>query len=163
MRRLASSRRVVALLDRNRDGKPDTESDATTVIADTIERACNWLDLSLGQVYVVPFAAVSASTPCHGIVSDVTDLMVVSLLYRWVDPKSEDAKAARKDVDEALAKLLDGSWEIPDAAKVAAADGARSAAHESVGTAAAGAETGGVRNTAWDSADTTLVDQTRGL
>ena len=156
--------RLNDLLDRNRDGIADTDG-TYSVLSDVLERAASRIDAKLGQVYSVPFATETAATT-NGYavapqqVSDLCDLLALAYLYRWNDPESKDAARLEAEFDADIAEYRSGAAEIPGAAKVDAADAARSWAFEGRGTRVAGGVTDGDTDSPYTS-DT--VDQADGM
>lgn len=107
---------VLALCDRAGDGTEDTG-----VFDGAIDRAANAIDAALRQYYTVPFAAVSASPACDGMVSDLCDYYTAHLLYSEDDPESRYAKNWLVKFEAIIAKLANGDAEL-SSARVASAD-----------------------------------------
>lgn len=105
-------RRVASLLDEDQDG-----AEYAGRYDDLIERAANMLDADLCVRYLVPFAAVTDSPPCHGIVSDLTDYAALSMLY---PPGSEEAAAFLAQYRGLVDRIVKRQSSIPGAAEVGA-------------------------------------------
>lgn len=165
VRRFLGPDRALAVLDRDGDGSEDpgtTGTGSVALVDDALARAANRIDSALGTRYTVPFAAITDSSPTPEAVSDLTDLGVATLLYEWLQPNSDDAKAFRAQFESQLKAYRSGDEVVVGAAELPSSSGGQSAAYESIGTRVAGGtdDLGNV-NVAWVS--TSTKDQTRGL
>lgn len=156
--------RYVALLDRNGDGVADADpaGGTATTVADTLERAANFIDSVLGLTYVVPFSGVTGSPPEPAVpaVGDVCDQLALAMLYEWHDPTSPEAKALREAAEKALEAYRAKKWKLVGATEVEQTSGRLGVRFESIGTLTAG----GVTNERTDQPFTDdTIDQTRGL
>lgn len=106
------SMRLDVLLDRNKDGTPD-EGVLDAVVLD----AGTYIDSRLAQRYAVPFAAVPA-TP--DMINLIARELVLWELYDFLEPEGPDAQRHFKKADGLLTGLLDGTFDIPGAARAPA-------------------------------------------
>jgi hypothetical protein len=148
--------RVDKLTDRDEDDAVDSG-----LMADAIARIGNRIDGALGARYSVPFAAIGDATPTPGQVSDLADLGVGMLLFTWLAPGEADTKTLTDSFEAMLKAYRTGTEVVPGAALIAATDGTRSCAYESIGTSLAGATDSSSRTAAWSQTDST--DQAEGI
>jgi hypothetical protein len=104
--------RITFILDRNEDGSEDSIG-ATSLVADSIERACNELDGRLSPAYSVPFAAITDTTPTPGVVSDLADWLAGALIIEGEDPTSATAALWRSRVEARIKAIIKGDEDIP--------------------------------------------------
>lgn len=165
VRRFLGPDRALAVLDRDGDGSEDpgtTGTGSVALVDDALARAANRIDSALGIRYSVPFAAFTDPTPTPESISDLTDLGVATLLYEWLQPNSDDAKAFRAQFEAMLKAYRIGDEVVVGGPELPAESGGESVAYESVGTRAAGATDNlGNKNVAWSSS--TSTDQGSGI
>lgn len=167
VRRFLGPDRALAVLDRDGDGSEDpgtTGTGSVSLVDDALARVANRIDGAVGGRYTVPFAAITDSTPTPEYVSDLTDLGVAALLYEWLQPNSDDAKAFRERFEEQIKAIQKGVEVIPGGAEKSATRGDGSVAWESQGTHAAGAvDSSGNQTAAWSYDSAVSSEQSRGL
>lgn len=120
-------------------------STVTAVWAQHMDDAANDIDARLGRVYVVPFNAITASTPTPGIVSTMCyRLAAASLLI--MRGQMDLAAVLREIVKQKLDELADGDGEIPSATKRDAEDGKGGLDYDAGRPVFAGRDNDGVDN-----------------
>lgn len=166
VRRFCAGRsdRLVALLDQNLDGIPDTDG-IVSVFNDAINRAANRIDSALARTYAVPFASATPSSPHYAPtypqVADLCDVFALARLLSRNDPNDVEAAALFKEFFDLIEEYRTGASTIVGASAADAEDAAQPFAWEGKGTTVAGmVDQNGDPSAAYTDDS---VDQTRGM
>jgi phage gp36-like protein len=108
-------------------------SEADDVIDQAREDADNEIDAALAQRYEVPFAAVTDVPPTPGIIQTISNNLTAANVFEKRHPNGTLENTYREKAETLLARLLDGTYEVPGAAKVSATAGSVGIRHAVAG------------------------------